>query len=128
MVDESSAEEAAKERGVTDWFRDAWAQALVAVNTAEEEANKVLHRVGDLAGWKPEDARRLAKEFGERLAAQRKEFERTLDEGIGRALARVKIPRRDEIDALGKRVGQIAERLEALQARQNGGPPSPPTA
>jgi len=107
-----------QERRSADWFRDAWSQALVAVSTAEEEAGKVLHKVGDLAGWKPEDARRITKEFGERLAAQRREFEKTLDEQIGRALSRVKVPRREEIDALGKRVGRIAERIEALEARR----------
>lgn len=118
MVDERPAQEPARERGVADWFRDAWSQALVAVSAAEEEASRVLHRAGDLAGWKPEEARRLAKEFGERLAAQRKEFERTLDEGISRAVARVKFPKRDEIEALGKRVGRIAERIEALEAKR----------
>ena len=50
---------------------------------------------------------------------QRKEFEKTLDEQINRALARVKIPRREEIDALGKRLGRIAERIEALESRRD---------
>ena len=119
MPEEKPEAEPAKERGGSDWFREAWSQALVAVSAAEEEASKVLHKVGDLAGWKPEDAKRLAKEFGDRLATQRKEFERTLDEGISRAVGRLKIPKRDEIDALGKRVGRIAERIEALEARRS---------
>ncbi|MBI5546367.1 MAG: phasin family protein [Deltaproteobacteria bacterium] len=118
MVDETPATVPPKEHRVADWFREAWSQALVAVSAAEEEASRVLHRVGEVAGWKPEEVRRQAQEFGERLAAQRKEFERTLDEGIARAVVRVKIPKREEIDALGKRVGRITERIEALEARR----------
>jgi polyhydroxyalkanoate synthesis regulator phasin len=105
---------ASKDRKPADWFRDAWAQALLAVGAAEDEAGKVLHKAGELAGWKPEEARRIAKDFGERLAAQRKE----LDDGISRAVSRVKFPKREEIDALGKRVGRIAERIEALEKRR----------
>jgi hypothetical protein len=114
LDDATTVQDRAKERKAADWFRDAWAQALLAVGAAEDEAGKVLKKASELAGWKPEDARRITKEFGERLVAQRKE----LDEGVGRAVSRVKLPRREEIDALGKRVGRIAERIEALEARR----------
>ena len=117
-MDDATPQDQASERRAADWFRDAWSQALLAVNAAEEEAGKVLHRAGELAGWKPEDVRRITSEFGERLTAQRKEFERTLDEAVSRALSRMKVPKREEIDALGKRVGRIAERLAALEARR----------
>lgn len=105
-----------KERRFTDWFREAWSQALLAVTTAEEDASRVLQRVGDLAGWRPEDARRYAKEFGERLVLQRKDFEKAVDDGVAKALSRVKIPRREEMEALTRRVNRIAERIEAIEA------------
>ncbi|HEY3447057.1 MAG TPA: phasin family protein [Myxococcales bacterium] len=101
-----------------DWFREAWSQALVAVNAAEEEAGRLLLKAGELAGWKPDDVRRYATEFGERLASQRKELEKSLDERVNKALARVKVPKREEISALAKRVGRVAERIEALEARR----------
>jgi len=110
----------AKEKaGLADFFREAWSQALIKVSAAEDEAAKVLHRAGDLAGWKPEDAKRLAKEFSERLAVQRKEFEKSLDEGIHRAISRVKIPRRDDVEALVRRLDQVEARIEALRQKRN---------
>jgi polyhydroxyalkanoate synthesis regulator phasin len=117
--------EAARERGssLADYFRLAWSLALIKVSAAEDEALRVASRVGDLAGWGPEEVRRLAKVFTERLAAQRKEFERSLDEGIDRAVARLKVPRREEIDALWARLARVAERIEALAARRQGGKP-----
>ncbi len=109
-----------KERpGLAEFFKEAWSQALIKVSAAEDEAAKVLHRAGDLAGWKPDDVRRLAKEFSDRLAAQRREFEKSLDEGIHRAVAHVKFPRRDDLDALVRRLDQVEARIEALRQKRS---------
>lgn len=119
MVEEKLAQDpVAKEHKSGDWFREAWTQALVAVSAAEEEAGKLLAKAGEVAGWKPDDARRYAKEFGERLASQRKELEKSLDERVNKALARVKVPRREELESLSKRLGRIEERIEALETRR----------
>jgi polyhydroxyalkanoate synthesis regulator phasin len=95
-------------------FRDAWSQALVGINTAEAEAEKVLARLADAAGLTPEDVKHHAREFGERLTQQRREVERAIDDGVRRAAAQFKIPTRDEIESLKRRVDQLADRLEAV--------------
>ena len=64
-----------------EMFKEAWSHALAGVNAAEQEAEKVLARIADAAGFSPEDVRRHAREFGERLTVQRREIERTLDDG-----------------------------------------------
>ena len=95
-------------------FREAWSQALVGFNTAEAEAEKVLGRLADAAGLTPEDVKHHAREFGERLTQQRREVERAIDDGVRRAAAQFKIPTRDEIESLKRRVDQIADRLEVV--------------
>jgi len=116
---ETSQSDQPKERRATDFFREAWSQALMKAGAAEEEASKVLHEVAELAGWKNEDARRLVAEYGERLNAQRKEIRESLDEGIHRALTRLKAPRREQLDDLWSRLSRIDERIESLRARRN---------
>jgi len=95
-------------------FREAWSQALVGINTAEAEAEKVLARLADAAGLTPQDVKQHAREFGERLTQQRREVERAIDDGVRRAAAQFKIPTRDEIESLKRRVDQIADRLEVV--------------
>jgi polyhydroxyalkanoate synthesis regulator phasin len=95
-------------------FREAWSQALVGINTAEAEAEKVLARLADAAGLTPEDVKHHAREFGERLTQQRREVERAIDDGVRRAAAQFKIPTREEIESLKRRVDQIADRLEVV--------------
>jgi polyhydroxyalkanoate synthesis regulator phasin len=95
-------------------FREAWSQALVGINAAEAEAEKVLGRLADAAGLTPEDVKHHAREFGERLTQQRREVERAIDDGVRRAAAQFKIPSRDEIESLKRRIDQIADRLEAV--------------
>ena len=95
-------------------FKEAWSNALAGVNAAEQEAEKVLARIADAAGFSPDDVRRQAREFGERLANQRREVERAVDDAVRRAANRFRIPSRDDIEALQRRVDAVAQRVDAL--------------
>jgi poly(hydroxyalkanoate) granule-associated protein len=102
-------------------FKEAWANALAGVNAAEQEAEKVLARIADAAGLSPEDVRRQARELGERLTHQRREVERAVDEAVRRAANRFRIPSREDIEALEKRLDTIAQRVDAI-AKEKGNP------
>ncbi len=95
-------------------FREAWSQALAGVNAAEQEAEKILNRIGDAAGFTPDDVRRHAREFGERLASQRRDIEKGIDDAVRRAASRFRIPSREDIAALQKRLDAVSERVDAL--------------
>src|SRR5512141_1068818 len=98
-------------------FKQAWSQALVGLNAAEQEAEKVIGKIADAAGFTPEDVRRHAREFAERLQVQRKEIEKTIDEAVKRATSRFKLPSRDELEGLRQRVDAIAARVEAMSSK-----------
>jgi hypothetical protein len=103
-------------------FEEAWAQALVSVNAAEQEAEKVMARVAEAAGFSQDDVRRHAREFGERLRAQRSEIERTLDDAVKRFTSHLRVgPSSDELEALRKRVDAVAARLETLEKQRAAG-------
>jgi polyhydroxyalkanoate synthesis regulator phasin len=114
MVEETNKGPEAKPARAGEWFREAWTAALGKVGEAEEEVSRMLHRAGEAAGWKPEDVKRMTREFAERLAAQRRE----LDERIEKAVARAKFPRREALDALMRRVDKLAERVETLAKKR----------
>ncbi len=99
---------------IQELFKEAWSQALVGLNAAEAEAEKVIAKLADAAGFSPEDVRRHAREFGERLISQRREVEKAIDEAVRRAATRFKLPTRDDIEGLKQRLDQISERVEAL--------------
>ncbi|MFL5300037.1 MAG: phasin family protein [Anaeromyxobacteraceae bacterium] len=102
-------------------FKEAWSQALVGLNNAEQEAEKVLNKIADAAGFSPEDVRRHAREFGERLTVQRKELERAVDDAVKRAASRFKLPTREEIETLRQRVETISARVDALASKKEQG-------
>ena len=99
---------------IQDLFKEAWSQALAGVNAAEQEAEKVFAKIADAAGFSTDDVKRHAREFGERLTVQRREIEKTIDDAVRRAASRFRIPSREDIDALQKRLDAIAERVDAL--------------
>jgi len=95
-------------------FKEAWSNALAGVNAAEQEAEKVLSRIADAAGFSPEEVRRQAREFGERLTSQRREVEKAVDDAVKRAASRFHIPSRGDIETLQRRLDKISERVDAL--------------
>lgn len=103
---------------VRETFKEAWSQALVGLNAAEQEAEKVFGKIADAAGFTPDDVRRHAREFADRLAAQRKEVEKAIDEAVKRATSRFKLPSRDDISALRQRVDALSARVDELTREQ----------
>lgn len=102
-------------RPVVEVLERMWAQAVTAVSSVEDEAARVVQRAQTVAGWSQDEVRRQMGELAERLAAQRKELEQGLDERVRGALQRLRVPRRDEVQALAARVDRVAERLEKLE-------------
>ncbi len=102
---------------VRETFKEAWSQALVGLNAAEQEAEKVISKIADAAGFTPEDVRRHAREFAERLQMQRKEIEKTIDDAVKRATSRFKLPTREELEGLRQRVDAIAARVDAISSK-----------
>jgi poly(hydroxyalkanoate) granule-associated protein len=99
---------------IQQMFKEAWSNALAGVNAAEQEAEKVLTKLADAAGFSPDDVKRHAREFGERLTTQRREIEKAIDDAVRRTANRFRIPTQSDIEALQKRVEAVAERVEAL--------------
>jgi polyhydroxyalkanoate synthesis regulator phasin len=99
-------------------FKDAWSQALAGVNAAETEAEKVLTKLADAAGFSTDDVKRHAREFGERLTVQRREIEKAIDDAVRTAANRFRIPTKEDIAALQKRLDAVTERVDALSREQ----------
>lgn len=105
-------------RGLTEAFERLWSQALASVSAAEEEAAKAVHKLQGAAGLSQDEAKRFVRELTERLKSQRKELERTVDERVRTSLARVKAPRREELQELQRRLDRVAERMQALEGKK----------
>jgi poly(hydroxyalkanoate) granule-associated protein len=99
---------------IQEMFKEAWSHALSGVNAAEQEAEKVFNRMADAAGFSPEDVRRHAREFGDRLQAQRRELERAIDEGVKKAASKLRVPTKGDIEAIEKRLESLSAKVEAL--------------
>ncbi len=90
-----------------EFFQQIWSQALTTVHGAEEEAQKLLSRI---QGVSQEEARKLS----ERLAGQRKDLERRVEEVVKTSVARLRVPRREEVAQLNARLDALTKRLEGL--------------
>jgi poly(hydroxyalkanoate) granule-associated protein len=110
--------EGGERKSSQDLFKDLWSQALVTVGVAEDEVRKLLVRLSEVVEIKPEDVKHYGKELSERLRTQRKDLEKSVEEGIRKALGRLKVPSREEVDALRGKLDDLSARLERLGSRR----------
>jgi polyhydroxyalkanoate synthesis regulator phasin len=99
---------------IQSMFKDAWSAALAGASAAEQEAEKVLGRIG----FTPEDVRRHARDLSTRLSSQRRELEASIDDAVRKAAARFGVPTQDEMAALSKRLDAVSERLASLETEK----------
>ncbi|HET9155220.1 MAG TPA: phasin family protein [Myxococcaceae bacterium] len=102
-------------RPVVEALERMWAQAVTAMSSVEDEAARVVQRAQTVAGWSQDEVRRQMGDLAERLAAQRRELEQGLEERVRGALQRLRVPRREEVQALMTRMERVAERVERLE-------------
>jgi polyhydroxyalkanoate synthesis regulator phasin len=87
-----------------------WSQALVAVSSAGEEVGRTAQRLAERAGLNPDEMRGHLREFTDRLTTQKRVLESRVEDAARRAMATVKIPRREQLQ-------ELQTRLDALEAR-----------
>ena len=102
-------------RPVVESLERMWAQAVTAMSSVEDEAARVVQRAQTVAGWSQDEVRRQMTDLAERLAAQRRELEQGMEERVRNALQRLRVPRREEVQALMTRMERVAERVETLE-------------
>jgi polyhydroxyalkanoate synthesis regulator phasin len=108
--------ETSKERRpVLESLERMWAQALTAVSSVEDEAARVVQKAQTVAGWSQDEVRRQVNELAQRLRTQRRELEQGVEAGVRTALARLRVPRRDEVAALAAQLERMAARVERLE-------------
>ncbi len=103
---------------LTAYVRDAWGHALLAVNDAGDEVQRML---GRLSGWvemRPDEARRVAHELAERLKAERRQIELAIDGAVRRSATPFRLPTREQVAAIDARLEAIEARLDRLAAKR----------
>lgn len=116
--DEKKDGQEERAKGIAEFVREAWSQALVAVTATEEEVGKIVSKVGGWVEMGPEEARRLAAELSDRMKGERNQLETRVEIAVGKALAPFGIPTRDDLAGLHARVSVMEARIDRLIARR----------
>lgn len=101
-------------KSIAEAFQQAWSQALQTVSGAEEETAKLFGRLQQLAGWGPEEGKRIVRDLTEKLASQRKDAEKRVEDSVRQALLSMRVPNKAEIAQLSARLDAVTRRVEAL--------------
>jgi len=98
-------------------LREAWMSVL---GGAEESAQRAAQRLLDSVGLRAGD-QGIGRELIARVQRNRELIERRIEEGVKAAVARVRKPIAEELDALRGRVETLQRKVEDLSRRRRGG-------
>lgn len=115
-------------RRLTEFVTEAWSQALLAVNTAEDDVQRIVGRVAHWVEMRPDETRRLVVDLAERLRSERAQLENAIETAIVGALAPLRLPTRDDLALLDQRLRSLEARLAALAASRQTDQARPPDA
>lgn len=119
----SASEQAAADQnaahGLVEFAREAWTQALVAVNATEEEVQRIVSRVSAWVEMGPEEARRLRMELSEKLRGERDQLEAGIESAVKKALTPFRVPNKEDLAALHARVSVLEARVDRILSRQH---------
>ncbi len=99
--------------------RETWLSALGVISGAEESAKSAAQRVLESVGLGGSaEGKTVAGELVARVKRNRELIERRIDEGVKRAVARVRQPFVQEIATLKGRVEKLGRSVEDLKRRR----------
>jgi polyhydroxyalkanoate synthesis regulator phasin len=109
-------------------LRETWMSVLGVISGAEAEVARAAGRLFETVGLRDEGgeaphstkeaAREAAHELVERVKRNRDSLERRVEEGVKTAVARVRNPIADELQALRERVEKLQRKVEEVSRRR----------
>ncbi len=100
-----AAQDQTPPNALVEFAREAWTQALVAVNATEEEVQRIVSRV---SGW----------ELSDKLRSERDQLEAGIESAVKKALMPFRVPSMEDLAALHARVSVLEARVDRLITRR----------
>ncbi len=100
---------------VSRFLRDVSIRTGVVFRDAETTIRRIIQWLADKGKLSKEDAGLLIKELEETSVANRREFDREMDAFIADEARRVRLPSRERLKKLRRRVNDLIERVEKLE-------------
>jgi polyhydroxyalkanoate synthesis regulator phasin len=113
-----AAQDQTPPNALVEFAREAWTQALVAVNATEEEVQRIVSRVSGWVEMGPEEARRLRAELSDKLRSERDQLEAGIESAVKKALMPFRVPSMEDLAALHARVSVLEARVDRLITRR----------
>lgn len=102
-------------KNVRDFVKTGLQEAKEPLARVEKEVRELVAKVGSSAVAK-EDIQKWLGELAVKVSQARKDFEKAMEEGVGKAFNALNIPTRQEVDDLVKQVNKLTNEVRKLAA------------
>jgi polyhydroxyalkanoate synthesis regulator phasin len=102
---------------VREGFLQTLGRITVSREAAEAAVQRTVNRLVELGKMTQEEAKSFSNEVRGRIEKNKNELERRIDDGVSNAMAAVRFPRREDLDALRARVAELEQLIRDLESR-----------
>jgi polyhydroxyalkanoate synthesis regulator phasin len=106
---------------ILEIVREGWNETLgkiaVTREAAESAVKGTVARLVELGKLTQEEAKNFTTELRSTIDKNRESLEKRIDESVGNALAAVRFPKKEELDTLKERIGQLEKMIDELSAK-----------
>jgi polyhydroxyalkanoate synthesis regulator phasin len=106
---------------ILDVVREGWNETLgkiaITREAAESAVKGTVSRLVELGKLTQEEAKNFTNELRLTIDKNRQELERRIDESVREAMAAVRFPKKEELDTLRERIGQLEKMIDELAAK-----------
>ncbi len=113
----AEAKESQEKRSVTEVVRTVLLAGIGALALTKEEVEQIVNRLVERGELAEKDARRVLEDLWSRRRQEVDRWAGRLEERLEKALERLNVPRREDLDALEKRLAALERKLDALSER-----------
>ena len=113
----AEAKESQEKRSVTEVVRTVLLAGIGALALTKEEVEQIVNRLVERGELAEKDARKVLEDLWSRRRQEVDRWAGRLEERLEKALERLNVPRREDLDALEKRLAALERKLDALSER-----------
>jgi polyhydroxyalkanoate synthesis regulator phasin len=121
MAENKTDKGTADKATILDIVREGWNETLgkiaITREAAESAVKGTVARLVELGKLTQEEAKNFTSDLRLTIDKNRQELERRIDDSVGQALGAVRFPKREELETLRERIGQLEKMIDELAAK-----------
>ena len=97
------------------FVKEMWTNAVDAIYKTEDEVKTFINKMVERGKMTPEEGKKIITELKGKFNDNRKKIEKRANESLEKAMHRINLPTKTEVESLGKRIATLTKKVNKLK-------------